>query len=314
MNARAETQTPGAAQGSGTPLTYLRKLFVYLAERGWFRWLPDKAYLKCFYYAKTGLRLHLDPPVLYGEKIQWLKLHDRDPLHRELADKLGARAYVEKRVGGEYLIPLLGVWENPDEIDFGSLPERFVLKCTHNSGGALCCTDKAGFDEAQAKRSLRRQLRQDYYEKGREWLYKGIPRRVMAEAYIGGEDGSPPADYKFSCYNGTPRVLLVCRNRAGKYADYYYMDRDFRFLPLMCGDEERFSSVQLEKPPHLDEMWKLAESLSQGMEHVRIDLYDTDAGVRFGEFTFFDTSGFYNGYTPLGERIMGDFLRLEDFS
>lgn len=311
-NARAETQTPGKARMHFPALpVYARKLFVYLAERGWFRWLPDKAYLKCFYYAKTGLRLHLDPPVLYGEKIQWLKLHDRDPLHRELTDKLGVRAYVEELIGGEYLIPLLGVWENPDEIDFASLPERFVLKCTHNSGGAIACKDKAVFDETRARKSLKRQLRQDYYEKGREWLYKGIPRCVVAEAYIGGEDGAPPADYKFSCYRGTPRVLLVCKNRAGKYADYYYMDRDFRFLPMMQGDEERASSVRLARPPHLDEMWKLAETLSQGMEHVRIDLYDTDAGVRFGEYTFFDTSGFYNGYTPLGERIMGEHLLKE---
>lgn len=275
--------------------------------------MADETYLRCFYYAKTGLRLRLDPPVLYGEKIQWLKLHDRDPLHRELTDKLGARAYVEERAGGEHLIPLLGVWEDPDAIDFSALPERFALKCTHNSGGVLVCADKAKFDGSRARAALKRQLRRDYYEIGREWLYKGLPRRVLAEAYIGAEDGAPPVDYKFSCYNGTPRVLLVCKNRAGKLADYYYMDREFRFLPLMRGDEERAPDVHLEKPPHLDEMWELAETLSQGMEHVRIDLYDTDAGVRFGEFTFFDTSGFYNGYTPLGERIMGEHLLKERF-
>lgn len=305
---RAETDTPCAALWE-----YPRKLFVFLAERGWFRWMADETYLRCFYYAKTGLRLRLDPPMLYGEKIQWLKLHDRDPLHRELTDKLGARAYVEERAGGEHLIPLLGVWEDPDAIDFSALPERFALKCTHNSGGVLVCADKAKFDGSRARAALKRQLRRDYYEIGREWLYKGLPRRVLAEAYIGAEDGAPPVDYKFSCYNGTPRVLLVCKNRAGKLADYYYMDRDFHFLPLMRGDEERASGVCLEPPPHLDEMWVLAETLSQGLEHVRIDLYDTDAGVRFGEFTFFDTSGFYDGYTPLGERIMGEHLLKERF-
>lgn len=293
-----------------------RGLFVWLAERGCFRRMSDERYLKIFYRAKMGRRLRLSPPVTYNEKVQWLKLHDRDPLHRMLVDKIAVRDFVEKKIGGGYLTPLLGVWSNPEEIDFDALPERFVLKSSHNSGGVITCLDSAAFDREGAKRALTAQLKKDYYSVGREWLYKDIPRRVFAEEYIGGEDGTPPRDYKFYCFNGVVRALIVCMNRAGKHVNYYFFDRDFNMFPLNRQTVRLLSdsgAKKIEKPPHFEEMVALAETLSKGISHVRVDLYDTSAGARFGEYTFFDSSGFDEDYTREGEKILGGFWKLEEF-
>lgn len=297
-----------------------RGLFVWLAERGCFRWMPDEPYIKHFYRAKMGERLHLKPPVTFNEKLQWLKLHDRNPLHCMLSDKIAVRAYVAEKAGERYLTPLLGVWENPDAIDPDTLPERFVLKCSHNSGGVIVCRDKASFDWEGARRVLKEQLETNYYATGREWLYKDIPPRILAEEYIGTEDGTPPVDYKFFCFGGVVRTLIVCMDRVGKHVSYYYFDRDFNMIPFnyqtvrRIRDEQAGKVKKIEKPPHFEEMRALAETLSQGILHVRMDFYDTAAGVRFGEYTFFDSSGFDEDFTKEGAKLMGDFLHLEDFS
>ncbi len=289
-----------------------RLLFVWLAEHGWFTHMDDEKYLRLFYRAKMGRTLHLDPPVTLNEKVQWLKLHDRDPLHCKLVDKAAVRGYIAEMIGAEYLIPMLGVWDDPDEIDFSELPERFVLKCTHNSGGAIVCADKAAFDEARARKELKRQLKRNYYTVGREWLYKDVPRRVLAEAFIGSEEGVLPADYKFFCFNGVARALIVCLNRVGNRVNSYYFDRDFQLFPIQRTTIEKPADFIIEKPPHFEQMLGLAEKLSRGMPYVRIDLYDTPDGIRFGEFTFFGKSGFEYLYTEEGDRIMGGFLKLEE--
>lgn len=317
--AEAEAAGAHARNGRGRRfIAYLKnplRIFVWLAEHGFLRWMKDEPYLKRFYRAKMGETLHLDPPVTYNDKVQWLKLHDRDPLHCTLADKIAVRDYVEKKIGGEYLTPLLGVWENPEEIDLTCLPKRFVLKCSHNSGGVIVCMDKDTFDLPGAKRILKAQLKTNYYTIGREWLYKDIPRRVLAEEYIGGEDGTPPRDYKFYCFNGVVRSLIVCTNRVGKHVSYYFFDRDFHVFPLNRQTVRYMNDAgaeKIEKPPHFDEMVVLAETLSRDILHVRVDFYDTAAGVRFGECTFFDSSGFDEDYTEEGAKIMGGYLNLED--
>lgn len=282
--------------------------------------MSDEPYIRHFYRAKMGEKLHLDPPVTFNEKLQWLKLHDRDPLHSLLADKIAVRDYVAEKIGMRYVTPLLGVWDDPDEIDLNALPERFVLKCSHNSGGVITCLDKASFNWQGAKRTLKRQLSSNYYAVGREWLYKDIPPRVLAEAYIGGEDGTPPRDYKFFCFNGVVRAMIVCMDRTARHVSYYYFDREFNILPInrqtvrRLRDEKAGKLEKIEKPPHFEEMRTLAETLSQGILHVRVDFYDTAAGIRFGEYTFFDSSGFDEDFTKEGAKIMGDFLHLEDFS
>ncbi len=289
-----------------------RILFIWLAERGWFRGMDDEAYLKRFYRARFGKELRLNPPETMNEKVQWLKLHDRDEGHARLVDKVAVREYVTQKVGAGILVELLGVWEKAEKIDFDALPEKFVLKCTHNSGGVIVCTDKTKFNRKNAVKKLREQLGKNYYWQGREWLYKNVPPRVMAEAFIGGDDGILPDDYKFFCFDGAVRAVCVCKNRSGKHAEYYFFDRDFQRLPVNEATANMPAGLVIEKPARYDEMLRVAETLSTGIKHVRVDLYDTEQGVRFGELTFFDQSGFADDYVSDGDRVMGGFLKLEE--
>ena len=289
-----------------------RILFIWLAERGCFRKMDDETYLKRFYRARFGKELHLNQPVTINEKIQWLKLHDRDESHVRLVDKAAVRDYVAETIGADRLIDLLGIWDKAEEIDFAALPDRFVLKCTHNSGGVIVCKDKSNFDRKAAVRNLAKQLRKNYYTQGREWLYKNIPPRVMAEAFIGGADGSLPDDYKFFCFDGVVRAVCVCTNRSNKHADYFFFDRDFVRLPVNEASVNMPAGFIIPKPERYDEMVRVAEALAKGIKHVRVDLYDTEQGVRFGELTFFDQSGFADDYVGDGEYVMGEFLKLED--
>jgi len=291
-------------------LSHPRRLFVWFAEHGWFRGMDDEAYLKRFYRARMRKELHLNPPVTMNEKIQWLKLHDRNPEHVRLVDKFAVRAFVSETVGSQYLIELLGSWDNANEIDFSKLPQRFVLKCSHNSGGVLVCKDKTRFDIKAAKKSLNRQLKQNYYAQGREWLYRDVPPRVLCEAFIGDADGTLPDDYKFFCFDGIARAVCVCTNRSEKHADYLFFDRDFNRFPVNEATANLPENVALKKPARFEEMLALAQKLSGGIKHVRVDLYDTKEGIRFGEMTFFDQSGFADDYIGDGDRIMGEFLKL----
>jgi hypothetical protein len=292
-------------------LSHPRRLFVWLAEHGWFRRMNDEAYLKRFYRARMGKELHLNPPVTMNEKIQWLKLHDRNSEHARLVDKLAVRDFVSEKIGAEYLVDLLGSWQHANEIDFAKLPERFVLKCSHNSGGVIVCKDKAHSIQAAARKSLSRQLKQNYYAQGREWLYKNIPPRVLCEAFIGDSDGSLPDDYKFFCFDGVARAVCVCTNRTEKHADYYFFDREFNRFPVNDATANLPEEFAFPKPARFEQMRALAEKLAAGMTHVRVDLYDTEAGIKFGELTFFDQSGFADDYVGDGDRVMGEFLTLE---
>ena len=289
-----------------------RIVFIWLAERGFFRKMDDEAYLKRFYRARFGKELHLNPPVTMNEKIQWLKLHDRDEAHARLVDKVAVRDYVAGKVGSAVLVEQLGVWNRAEEIDFSALPERFVLKCTHNSGGVIVCPDKSKLDRAGTVKKLAAQLKKNYYDNGREWLYKNVTPRVVAEAFIGSADGTLPDDYKFFCFDGAVRAVCVCTNRSAKHADYFFFDRDFQRLPVNKATANLPESFVFPKPTRYDEMLRIAETLSSGIQHVRVDLYDTEQGVRFGELTFFDQSGFADDYVGDGDRIMGEFLKLEE--
>ncbi len=288
------------------------KAFVWLAEHGWFRRMNDEAYLKHFYRARLGKILQLNPPVTINEKIQWLKLHDRNPDHVRLVDKLAVRDYVAQTIGAQYLVDLLGTWQSADEIDFRQLPERFVLKCSHNSGGVIVCRDQSRLNLKAVRKSLARQLKKNYYAQGREWLYRDVPPRVLCEAFIGEADGTLPNDYKFFCFDGLARAVCVCTNRTDKHADYFFLDRDYQLLRVNEATANLPEGFVFPKPERFEEMRALAEALSSGIKHVRVDLYDTAQGIKFGELTFFDQSGFADDYVGDGDRMMGEFLKLEE--
>lgn len=288
------------------------KIFVALTHRGFFQHMDDERYLRLLYRGVMGYQLHLNPPRTYCEKVQWLKLHDKNPLYPQLCDKIAVREIVRARGAEGYLTPLLGTWDNPDEIDFSLLPERFALKCTHDSGGVVLCLDRSKFDENAARESLKQWLKRDYSVAGREWPYRFVPRRVLAEAFLPSEDGKRPDDYKFYCFDGKVRAILVCTNRIKSHADYFYFDTSLRPFRINEITDALRSDYILPAPPHLDEMIALSERLSAGFCHIRVDLYDTPEGVRFGEMTLYDQSGFADDFSFEGDLALGEFLRLPD--
>ena len=285
-------------------------LVRHASNRGMLKWMPDRMYLRLLYRGIMGRKLHLNPPVTMTEKQQWMKLYDHNPLYPTLADKIQARRYVADKLGEQYLIPEIGIWDSVSKIDFDRLPERFVLKCTHDSGSAVVCSDKSGFDISECRRKLEKHMQNNYYWSGREWPYKDLRHAILGETFIGNENGEVPPDYKFFCFDGEPKALLICANRSEKHADYYFYDMNFRPLPINIDTVRDQDSLTTEKPEQFDEMIRIAKTLSEGLPFVRVDLYNQSGKVYFGELTLFDQSGFASDYVGEGDRLMGSFLHI----
>lgn len=254
------------------------------------RYLPDKMCIKIFYRAYLGRFPDLNNPQSYNEKLQWLKLYDRNPMYTDLSDKYLVRKYVAEKIGEEYLIPLLGVWDKVDDIDYDSLPNQFVLKCNHDSGSVVICRDKASFDKIKANKKLRKSLRTQYYWKGREHNYKNIVRKVVAEAYLKNEDLDELTDYKYFCFDGIPQFIQVDRGRFNNHVRNYY-DTNWDFIDVEYGCKNDNSKLDM-KPVLHEEMMELASKLSSGFTHVRVDFYVSKGRIYFGELTFHHGSGF----------------------
>lgn len=269
--------------------------FGYLSTLGFFNWIPDDIYLKKEFKVRMGKELNLNNPQTFNEKIQWLKLYDRHPEYTMMVDKYAAKQYVASKIGDEYIIPTLGVWTKFDDIDFDKLPKKFVLKCTHDSGGLVICKDKSTLDIAAAKRKIEHCLKRKYYYIHREWPYKNVPPRIIAEKYmtdnVNTSTNETLKDYKFYCFDGKVRFLMINSDRNFKTstkADYF--DRDFNWLDFTWGYEH--ANVRPVKPDCFDEMIAISEKLSKGLPHVRVDLYECNGQIYFGELTFYDGSGF----------------------
>lgn len=284
-----------------------------LASKGYFYDLSDEKYLKLMFRATIGKKLDLDDPLTFNEKLQWLKLYNRKPEYTIMADKYLVRDYVAKTIGEEYLIPLLGVWDDPDEIDFDTLPNQFVLKCNHNSGLGMCiCKDKSKLNIKEVKKNLRKGLKQDYYLTGREWVYKDIPRKIIAEKYITDSDNSDTlTDYKFFCFNGKADCVMLCLERNTKNTKYYFFDRKWNFCRYNIRGRNSPNDFTLPNPQNIDEMFELAEKLSKGLPFARIDLYNSNNKIYFGEITFFPGSGFDANILPETDAYFGSLINLE---
>lgn len=252
------------------------------------RFIPDKQYLKIRYRAIFGKKLNLNDPKTFNEKLQWLKLNDRNPEYTKMVDKYTAKGYVAGIIGDEYIIPTLGIWDNVEDIDFDKLPEQFVLKCTHDSGGVVICKDKTKLDIEAAKKKLQKSLNNNYYYVGREWPYKNIKPRVIAEQYMEDGDRNELADYKFFCFDGEPKALFVATDRSTDVKFDFY-DLEFNHLPFVAGHEHADKAIT--KPEGFDQMLELSKKISKGIPHVRVDFYDIGGKVYFGEMTFFHWSG-----------------------
>lgn len=269
-----------------TDKKYRTKLFAGL---GFYDRMDDEKYLKKLYMANFGKELDLENPKTFNEKLQWLKLYDRKPEYTMMVDKYKVREYIAEKLGEEYLIPLLGVWDDPEEIDFDKLPNQFVLKCNHNSGLGMCiCKDKSKLDIKKVKSELRKGLKQDYYLHGREWPYKDVPRKIICEKYMVDESGYELKDYKIFCFNGEPKALFVATDRMTD-TKFDFFDVEFNHLPFTNGHPN--AEKEIAKPQNLDEMLKVASVLSKGIPQVRIDLYNINGKILFGEMTFSHWSG-----------------------
>lgn len=281
----------------------------YLTRLGLTRWMSDEAFLKKQYKNIFGTSLNLDNPQTFNEKLQWLKLYNRKPEYTMMVDKYKVREYIAQTLGEEYLIPLIGVWDDPDEIDFDALPDQFVLKCNHNSGLGMCiCKDKSKLDIPKVKAELRKGLKQDYYLPGREWPYKNVPRKVICEKYMtDNDDGSELTDYKFFCFNGVPKFMYISKDNS-ENATTDFFDMEFNHLDMRMKDPN--SNVIPSKPDLFDEMKAIAEKLSKGIPFVRVDLYVISGGIYFGELTFFHNAGFCSIHPDYWGKTLGDWIKL----
>lgn len=301
------------------------RILFSIGMRGGFHFLDDRTYLKLMYRCMFGKKLNLDHPVTYNEKLQWLKLYDRNPLYRTLVDKYKVKSYVAGLIGEKYIIPTLGVWDSFDDIDFDRLPDQFVLKCTHDSGGIVICKDKKRWNKQAARKKLTRALRKNYYWIGREWPYQDIRPQIIAEQYIdashvnveAGNESDPFTgiqDYKLFTFQGKTEIILVCSDRFGKdgltedFFDVNWNHLDIRRL------KTQNSHKYIRKPQNLDVMCQLAYQLAHTTNFARVDFYEVDGTVYFGEITLYPASGF-DGFEPedwdftLGHMLTLDFVQ-----
>ncbi|HWP98653.1 MAG TPA: ATP-grasp fold amidoligase family protein [Syntrophomonadaceae bacterium] len=276
-----------------------------------FNLLPDKAYLKLKYKIIMGKRLNLENPQTFNEKLQWLKLYDRKPEYTMMVDKYEVRKYIAETIGEEYLIPLLGVWDNFDEIDFENLPEQFVLKCTHNSGSIIICKDKSKLDINKVRKNMNSYLKRNHYWNAREWPYKNVKPRIIAERFMEDESGYELKDYKLMCFNGEPKCLFVCLNRYssdGLNVDFY----DMNWEPMPFERKYKNSGSQLKKPENFNSMIELSRVLSKHHQFLRTDFYEANGRLYLGELTFHPGSGFEEFRPDEWDKKLGDWLLLKE--
>lgn len=265
-------------------------LMVSLGHRGYFNWMSDRTYLRMVFFIKMGRWLNLYNPKTFNEKLQWIKLNDRNPEYTRMVDKFEAKKYVADRIGGDYIIPTIGVWNNAKDIDFNSLPNKFVLKCTHDSGGLVICKDKSKIDIEATVHKLNGCLKHNFFWAMREWPYKDVKPRIIAEQYMEDESGEL-RDYKFFCFDGEVKALFIAtdRNNPKEETKFDFFDAEFNHLPFTNGHPN--AQVLPQKPKCFEEMKQLASKLSLGITQVRVDFYEIKGRVYFGEMTFFHWSG-----------------------
>ena len=285
--------------------------FHVCAYKGLLGHVDDAEFLKREYRYNHDRELALECPQTYTEKLQWLKLYDHRPEYTTMVDKYAVKQYVAEKIGAEYVIPLLGVWDRVEDIDFDALPDRFVLKTTHDSGGILVCKDKRKLDIPAVRKKLKPFLNRNYYARNREWPYKNVPHRVIAEAYMEDTSTGELRDYKFFTFGGEPKVLYIAQGRGrGEPTVADFFDMDFNHLPFTIDHD--MAPVPPEKPRCLEEMKRLAAILSQGTPQLRVDFYEVDGKVYFGEMTFFHCSGMEAFHPAEWDRKFGDWVELPE--
>lgn len=271
--------------------------------------MDDRKYVEFLWKQRMDYPLNLDNPKTFNEKLQWIKLYDHNPIYTKMVDKYEAKEYVASKIGEQYIIKTLGVWDRFEDIDFSTLPNQFVLKCTHDSGGLVICKDKSKIDFSYTKKKLKKALRQNYYLHSREWPYKNVRRRIIAEEYIEDSKTQELRDYKFFCFNGSVKAMFIATDRQNREEPYFdFFDMDFNHIDMRHGHPN--APILPEKPQHFDLMKELASKLSDGFKEVRVDFYEANGKVYFGELTLFHHSGNLPFDPPKWDRIWGEWIQL----
>ena len=291
-----------------TVVTKPRFLFLFLLHRLSYLIKSDRTYYKWQYLLITGRKLDFDHPVRYNEKLQWLKLYDRKPIYTTMVDKYAVKQFVSNKIGDQYVVPLLGVWYKPEDIDYDSLPQRFVLKATHGGGGldVVICKDKDSLDKAQVAKKLNHSLNSDYWRM-REWPYKNVPRRIIAEQFLEDKSGDL-YDYKVMCFSGKPALIQVHRGRFTHQTQDVY-DVNWNKMEISQPGYPGTDDL-IERPALLSEMLSLSSILAAGMPQIRVDWYIANGRLYFGELTFYDGAGFSLWEPKEWELKLGDMIVL----
>lgn len=278
----------------------------YMSSRKMLNWLSDEYYLKIIYKYKMNKNLNLNNPMTFNEKLQWLKLNDRNPLYTRLVDKYEVRSYISTIIGDEYLIPIIGVYKNVDEIDFENLPNQFVLKCTHDSGSVVVCKNKSEINEKEIKNKMNKVLKKNYYYKWREWPYKNVKPRIICEKLL----ENNIIDYKIFCFNGKAKFLYVGQGLVSDHSlKIDFFDLNWNKMKFRRNDYESFEIIP-NKPTKFDEMINIAEKLSYNIPFVRIDLYEVDGNIYFSEYTFTPGAGFITFEPEIQDEKLGQLLEI----
>lgn len=291
-------------------ITDPKKIIRVLGKYGIFNWLPDKSYLKLVYMAEMGMKLNLENPKTFNEKLQWLKLNDRKPEYSIYVDKYAVRSYIAETIGDKHLIPLIGVYDNVTEIDWENLPKQFVLKCAHGSGSNIICLDKSKLNIINAKKTLMKWTRRNWYWFGREWPYKHVKPRIICEKFMADELRKELFDYKIMCFNGKAKCIFVCLNRhtsTGLNIDIY--DLDWKLMPFGRPSHPN-SGMIIPKPENFDKMIYYSEAISKDIPFIRVDFYEANGQLYFGELTFYPGAGFEKFIPEEYDNLLGSWIEL----
>ena len=294
-------------------IKYIKKpsnVLLYLMNKNFFKWIPDEKYITIKYKLEMNQKLNLKEPKTFNEKLQWLKLYDRKPEYTKMVDKYEAKKYVADIIGEEYIIPTLGVWDKFEDIDFTKLPNQFVLKPTHASGNVFICKNKDEIDYKKLKKTVQKWLKRNYYLVHREWPYKNVKPRIIAEQYMATYKQKELIDYKFFCFNGEPKFLYVSEGLSNhENARISFVNMNYEKTEFYRKDYRPFDKLP-NKPTNFDKMKELSKELSKNIPFIRVDFYEVNGQVYFGELTFFPCSGFIPFEPEEWDRKLGDMLKL----
>ncbi|MCC2155990.1 MULTISPECIES: ATP-grasp fold amidoligase family protein [Veillonella] len=283
-----------------------------LIKLGYYDSLSDEEFLKKVFPKYMGYPLDLENPKTFSEKLQWLKVNYREPIQTVMVDKHEAKHFIAHRVGDQYIIPTLAVWDSVEDIDFDALPNQFVLKCTHDSGGIVICKDKSSLDREAAKAKLRASLKRDYSKIAREWAYQNVPRRIIAEKYISELGNDDLLDYKMYSFHGEPKLTVVCSDRFSKTGTRMnFYDINWEPMGIHFGHYPPLST-EFPKPATYEEMKRLTAELSKDCPFLRVDFYEIKGRLYIGELTFFPGAGLEQFCPMTKDYELGEWLHLEN--